>query len=327
MAATKDIKKIQFGIEIEFTGISKQMTLDAIRSVVGGVPSNSSSMSNILTSDGRKWTVVYDSSISSRITTDGVISAITNYMRVNRITSLASTADMNRHLTRANDTFNGTHTNQVEFITPICKFEDIEVIQKIIRAIKKLGGITNESCGIHMHVGLQSMNYRTARNAIQMFGHAESEIFKIFKPHSHRTRYCAKMPNSLIDICESTRGNTSDQIRAKFRGTSSSNTAIGKYRALNVSNIFGSISSKSTIEFRLFNSTLHAGKVKSYIIFVLAIILNANKSQEVISTNRLKLSTERDILNLLMDTSLDLAYLVPVVEHLVNGMKNERYYK
>jgi hypothetical protein len=40
-----------------------------------------------------------------------------------------------------------------------------------------------------------------------------------------------------------------------------------RYRALNLHSVF----SKGTIEFRLFNSTLHAGEVKSYIQLCLAI--------------------------------------------------------
>ena len=42
---------------------------------------------------------------------------------------------------------------------------------------------------------------------------------------------------------------------------------LSRYRALNLHSVF----SKGTIEFRLFNSTLHAGEVKSYIQLCLAI--------------------------------------------------------
>lgn len=40
-----------------------------------------------------------------------------------------------------------------------------------------------------------------------------------------------------------------------------------RYHALNLHSFF----SKSTVEFRLFNSTLHAGKIKAYVQFCLAL--------------------------------------------------------
>ena len=42
---------------------------------------------------------------------------------------------------------------------------------------------------------------------------------------------------------------------------------ISRYHALNLHSVF----QKGTVEFRMFNSTLHAGKVKTYIQFSLAI--------------------------------------------------------
>ena len=48
-----------------------------------------------------------------------------------------------------------------------------------------------------------------------------------------------------------------------------------RYHALNLHSFF----SKSTVEFRLFNSTLHAGKIKAYVQFCLALSAWAIESE------------------------------------------------
>lgn len=40
----------------------------------------------------------------------------------------------------------------VEFVTPICRYSDIETIQEIVRRLRKAGGMVNSSVGIHIHV-------------------------------------------------------------------------------------------------------------------------------------------------------------------------------
>jgi hypothetical protein len=37
----------------------------------------------------------------------------------------------------------------VELVSPICRYEDIETIQEIVRKLRAAGAIANASCGIH----------------------------------------------------------------------------------------------------------------------------------------------------------------------------------
>ena len=67
-----------------------------------------------------------------------------------------------------------------------------------------------------------------------------------------------------------------------YNGASGRNTHYhsSRYHALNLHSVF----SKGTIEFRMFNSTLHAGEVKSYIQLCLAISHQALIQQRAMRT-------------------------------------------
>ena len=41
-----------------------------------------------------------------------------------------------------------------EVVSPVCRWEDIEMVQEVVRALRKAGAKADASCGIHIHVGL-----------------------------------------------------------------------------------------------------------------------------------------------------------------------------
>ena len=41
-----------------------------------------------------------------------------------------------------------------EVVSPVCRWEDIEMVQKLVRALRNAGAKVDESCGIHIHIGL-----------------------------------------------------------------------------------------------------------------------------------------------------------------------------
>lgn len=48
----------------------------------------------------------------------------------------------------------------VEVVSPICKYEDIETIQELVRELRRGGAKVNDSCGIHIHVDATNCNSR-----------------------------------------------------------------------------------------------------------------------------------------------------------------------
>ncbi len=48
----------------------------------------------------------------------------------------------------------GPRDQGTEFVSPICRWEDIETVQACVRALRAAGAHADPSCGIHVHVGL-----------------------------------------------------------------------------------------------------------------------------------------------------------------------------
>lgn len=96
------LKNQKFGVEVEFTGITREMAANAVREVVGGTisgPRNDCYRTRVIKdSHRRQWKVMRDSSITPKM---NVGSANTDEYRV-------------------------------EFVTPPLKYEDIETLQNII---------------------------------------------------------------------------------------------------------------------------------------------------------------------------------------------------
>ena len=71
-----------------------------------------------------------------------------------------------RHWTVESD---GSVTDpSAEVVSPVCRWEDIEMVQKVVRALRNAGARVDESCGIHIHVGLGSHTPKTLRNLVNI---------------------------------------------------------------------------------------------------------------------------------------------------------------
>ena len=158
----------------------------------------------------------------------------------------------------------------VEFVSPICKYEDIETIQELIRKLRTAGAKVNDSCGIHIHVDASSHDAKTLRNIVNIMAAKEDLLYKTLKVNVHRQHYCAKADTRFLDELNEKRPTSMNTLESIWY-----NGPTGRYQHYDESRYHGlnlhSVFSKGTIEFRLFNSTLHAGEIKSYIQLCLAI--------------------------------------------------------
>ena len=68
----------------------------------------------------------------------------------------------------------------VEFVTPICTYDDIPVIQQIVRELRHKGAIADESCGIHIHVNGAPYDARSLRNITNIMRSKEDLIYKAY---------------------------------------------------------------------------------------------------------------------------------------------------
>lgn len=189
--------------------------------------------------EGRKWKVVYDSSITPQIGS-------------RRISDI---------------------DYKVELVSPICRYDDIEDIQQIVRKLRKEGHAkVNNSCGIHIHVDASPHDARSLRNITNIMYSKEDLIYKALQVQVARERrYCQKVEESFIQKLNKSKPKDLNKLKSLWYNgdiyRSRSHYDNSRYHALNLHSVF----QKGTIEFRLFNGTLHAGEIKSYIQFCLAV--------------------------------------------------------
>jgi hypothetical protein len=158
----------------------------------------------------------------------------------------------------------------VEVVSPILKYEDIETLQEIVRKLRCAGARANKSCGIHIHVNAAPHTPKTLRNLVNIMAAKEDLLYKTLKIHVYRERYCKKANEDFLNRINHVRPDTMGGLnRLWYNGLDASRSHYddSRYHALTLHSVF----SKGTIEFRLFNSTLHAGEVKAYIQLCLAI--------------------------------------------------------
>ncbi len=228
-----------FGIEIEMTGLTRCAAAKIIAGhfgseavhVGGGYDSYT-----IRDTQNRQWKIVSDASIHCR----------------NRRNESAS------------------RDYSVEFVSPICRYEDIETIQEIVRKLRSGGAKVNDSCGIHVHVDASSHTPKTLRNIVNIMAAKEELLYKALQVDVARERYCQKADTRFLDELNHRKPKSMNEVeRLWYNGSGGRYEHYDdtRYHALNLHSVF----SKGTIEFRLFNSTLHAGEIKSYIQLCLAI--------------------------------------------------------
>ena len=184
-----------------------------------------------------------------------------------------------------------TRGESCELVTPILKYEDIETLQEIIRILREAGIGVNESCGIHIHVGADQHDTKSLKNLMNIFSSKQDLIYKALDiKQSRENKYTKKLPERLIENINKKKPKNLTEIgEIWYEGDIARNQSKynnTRYHGLNLHNVWYG----STVEFRLFNSTTHAGKIKAYIQFCLAISTQAINSRsaspkKTISTN------------------------------------------
>ena len=242
-----DMKEQRFGIEIEMTGITRKDAADIAAAYFGTAANFDGTYYNTysaLDSQGRKWKFMSDSSISAQ-------------------------KKSGRQVVTASDDY------KTEMVSPICRWEDIEKIQELIRKLREAGAIANDSCGIHVHVDASPFDANTLRNITNIMASKEDLIYKALQVTVARQhRWCKPVDARFLEELNRRKPKTLNEVsRIWYNGGDRSSVHYddSRYHCLNLHSVF----QKGTVEFRLFNSTTHAGKIKAYIQFCLAISAQA----------------------------------------------------
>ena len=186
----------------------------------------------------------------------------------------------------------GPRDQQCEVVSPICHWEDIELVQTIVRALREAGAVAHSSCGIHVHIGLGDHTPKTLRNLVNIVNSREDLLTQALQINPDRRGcWCLPVDQTFLRHLNTQRPRTSDDLARlwyRYSGKYGERPDAdrnweryrrdhydpSRYRLLNLHSVF----TKGTIEFRAFNSTLHAGEVKTYIQLCMAMSHMALKS-------------------------------------------------
>lgn len=235
----------QFGLEVEFTGITRQEAAKTAAYYLNGMVDVSGDYYDthkITVPDGRVWKVMYDGSLHCQ-------------------------KKEGRRTVPASDSYS------VELVSPILLYrEDIDQVQALVRRLRKAGGFTNQSCGIHIHLDGSNHTARSIRNFVNIIASHNDLFYKSLQIAPERMRYCKKMDAYLVERMNQIKPKTLTQIESiwyeNYTGSRSGHYHNSRYHFLNLHSFFHG---NHTVELRGFNSTLHAGKIRAYIVLALAL--------------------------------------------------------
>lgn len=228
------MKNLKFGVEIEFTGITREAAAEIVADFFGTKFFYEGGELNeryIMDWDQRIWKVVRDSSIEAI-----------------------------------------EEETKCEMVTPILQYSDLEMLCSLEERLRSAGGAVNHSCGIHIHVDAKGFTPQGVVNLVMLIGSREQLLYKALGIGKDRLRYCKKINEELVALIKEKKPATIEDIRKYWYMESPYETVAGKYhstryRGLNLHAMF----TKGTVEFRLFNSSLEPEVVKAYLQFTLAL--------------------------------------------------------
>ena len=243
------MRTLHFGIEIETIGQTREKVARAIQRVVGGTVRH---VGTPFCYD--PWHVVDARGRTWRVVADSSLSAP-------------------KHL-------------QAEVVSPVLAYEDIPELQEVVRAVRRAGAKVDGSCGLHIHVDGGRFSAKAVRNLVKIFNKQEELIMRALGvSDARRARWCRGVDQAFLERIERRPPRTLEDLNRAWYGyhnTHPTHYDHTRYHAVNLHNLWY----RSTVEFRVFNATLHAGKVKAYIQFVLALSAKAIRARAASSKKR-----------------------------------------
>lgn len=179
----------------------------------------------------------------------------------------------------------GPDVEKCEMVTPILTYDDMELLQELIRRLRKAGAKSDATrgCGVHIHIGAKGHTPQTLRNLANIMASHESLLADALNlDHGRMSRYCRTVdPDFLSSLNRRKPKNMAELADIWYDGNGAGygrnqHYNDSRYHMLNLHATF----TKGTVEFRLFQfdapdggrqNGLHAGQLKSYIQLCLAL--------------------------------------------------------
>lgn len=245
-----NLKEIHYGIEIETVQKTREQVALAIQAVTGGTISHVGQPACY-----DPWEVIDPQGRIWKVVSDQSLSCAPEPLRA-------------------------------EIVSPVLSYEDLPQLQEIVRSIRRAKAKVTKQCGIHLHIDAAPFDCRTLCNLVKIFYKQEPLILHALGVSPERlARYTRPVSDQLIQQIEQRKPRSKDDLNRIWYGyhnTQPQHYDQTRYSALNLHNVWF----RGTVEIRLFESTLHAGKIKAYIQFCLALGAKALSSRAACSHKR-----------------------------------------
>lgn len=191
----------------------------------------------------------------------------------------------------------GPDSERCEMITPVLKYEDIELLQGLIRTLRKAGAKScpSRGCGVHIHIGGDGHTPNTIRNLVNLMAAHENQIAKAIEiPNSRMRSYCKMVEKPFLKMINEKKPKTMKELEDTWYY---GNGEIGSdrhehynYSRYHMLNLHAFFNRYHTIEFRCFQfdeqsedrkGGLHAGQLKAMIQLCLAMSQMAKQSKTI----------------------------------------------
>jgi len=245
-----DLKDIRFGIEIETVKATREKVARAIQTVVGGTVRHGGTPHC-----HDPWEVEDARGRKWKVVADGSLTNVDVEYRA-------------------------------EIVSPILVYGDMEQLQDVVRAVRAAGAHVSSQTGIHIHLDADAFTAKALVNLAKIVNKQEDLIVKALNINDHRlASYAKKVNGEFIEKIEKRKPKSKDELNKLWYGYQNCNPThydSTRYRGLNFHNVWY----RGTVEFRWFNGTLHAGRIKAYIQFCLALGAKAINSNAASSRKR-----------------------------------------
>ena len=245
------IKDQFFGVEVEMTGITRRRAAQALARYFGTTAHYHGGVYDswsVQDPEGKTWKIMRDSSIQPEQKTGSDYGPVQD------------------------------SAYQVEMVTPKLTYAEMPKFQECIRQVRHAGAKVNGSCGLHVHVDASNHNRQSLKNLIGIMFSKEDILFKALQVNEARAeRWCQKVREPMLrEARKLSSEETKDLTKLEeiwYEGSVGDRGRYNwtRYYALNLHSVFY----RGTVEWRCFNSTLHAGQAAAYVNLCLAISAQA----------------------------------------------------
>ena len=165
-----DFRDQYFGCEIELTGINRATAAQTLADLFGTRAEHSGGgydAYRVKDLDGKEWKIVRDSSIHPECRRRSVLIG---------------------------------ETYKVELNSPKLEYGEMEKLQEVVRALRRAGGIVNDSCGMHVHVDASKHTPQSLKNVLSIMYSKEDILFAALKVNPARIdSYCQAVDEPILE--------------------------------------------------------------------------------------------------------------------------------